>query len=283
MTVDRFLRLQMGIERDAVAAGPEDLTVNLLSRVAGKEHDDRRDVGRVHGRPLDGTAGSETYLLGKVGRDGVGHTRGRAGHDRVAGDVVLGECRGTTIGEPENAGFGGSIIGLTWRPECCAGREVDNATTLLLAHECRSRTNSTEVALEVHSDHCVPLFLGHIEDHTVTDDTGAVDQNVDLAERIDRSLDQALSAFDCGDVVRVGHRLAARPLNLLHDLLSRGLVRPFTMDAAAEIVDHDLSPFPSHEEGDTAPDPPAGARNCCYLTVEFAHDYSSFLVKSAED
>ncbi len=91
LTVDRFLRLQMGIERDAVAAGPKDLTVDVLSCIAGEEHYDRRDVGRVHGRPLDGTAGSETYLLGKVGRDGVGHTRGRAGHDRIAGDVVLGE------------------------------------------------------------------------------------------------------------------------------------------------------------------------------------------------
>src|SRR5262249_27895085 len=163
--------------------------------------------------------------------DGIGHARRRAGHDRVTGNPVFGERVGTAVGQPENAGLGGRVIGLPRRAQRRTGREVNNPTALLLAHQGRRRTDGAEVALQVYSDHRVPLFLGHVEDHAVAQDAGAVHQNVELPEGIDRRLDQTLSAFDGGDVVGIGYGLAAGLLDFLHDLLGRSFVRPFTVDA----------------------------------------------------
>src|SRR5262249_1940002 len=166
---------------------------------------------------------------------------------------------------------GGRVIGLPRRAQRRTGREVNNPTALLLAHQGRRRTDGAEVALQVYSDHRVPLFLGHVEDHAVAQDAGAVHQNVELPEGIDRRLDQTLSAFDGGDVVGIGYGLAAGLLDFLPDLLGRSFVRPFTVDAGAEVVDHDLGPFLRHQQRDTAPDPPARAGNGRNFAVEFTH------------
>ena len=76
-----------------------------------------------------------------------------------------------------------------------------------------------EVALEVDVDDRVPLGLGHVGDHAVAQDARVVDEHVQLAERVDRGLDQALAALPVGAAVGVRHRLAAHRLDLLDHLL----------------------------------------------------------------
>ena len=66
-----------------------------------------------------------------------------------------------------------------------------------------------EGALEVDLDDRVPLGLGHVDHHPVTQDAGVVDEDVEGAEGVDRELDEALRAVPGGDVLGVGDGLAA--------------------------------------------------------------------------
>ena len=43
-----------------------------------------------------------------------------------------------------------------------------------------------ERALEVDGDDGVPLLLGHVGEHAVAQDAGVVDDDVEVAERVDR-------------------------------------------------------------------------------------------------
>ena len=66
-----------------------------------------------------------------------------------------------------------------------------------------------EVALQVDVDDRVPLLLGHVDEHPVAQDAGVVDQDVEVAEGLDGGVDETLAALPVGNVVGVGHRLAA--------------------------------------------------------------------------
>ena len=56
----------------------------------------------------------------------------------------------------------------------------------------------------------------------------------------DRLVDHALGAVPVGDVVAVGHRLAAHRLDLVDDLLGGADIVALAGAVAAEIVHHDL-------------------------------------------
>ena len=71
------------------------------------------------------------------------------------------------------------------------------------------------MALEMDADNVVPLLLGHVEDHPVAQDAGDVDQDVELAELLDRLIDEPLAARHARDIHVIGDRLAAGG----HDLL----------------------------------------------------------------
>src|SRR5207302_924157 len=76
----------------------------------------------------------------------------------------------------------------------------------------------SERALEVDLDDRVPLGLGHVHEHAVTEDAGVVHQHVEAAELRDRLLDHLLRAGEVADVTRVRNRLAARLADLVDDL-----------------------------------------------------------------
>ena len=116
-----------------------------------------------------------------------------------------------------------------------------------------------EVALQVDVDDRVPLRLGHVGDHPVAEDARVVDEHVQLAERVDRGLDQALAALPVGAAVGVRHRLAAHRLDLLDHLLRGTRVGPRPVLRTAEVVDHDLGALTREEERVLAPDPATGA------------------------
>jgi hypothetical protein len=115
------------------------------------------------------------------------------------------------------------------------------------------------VALQVHGDHGVPLLLGHVDEHTVAQDAGVVHEDVEVAERLDGGVDQALAAFPVGHVVAVGDGLAAHALDLGHDLLGRRETATRAVGGAPEVVHDDLGALGGEEEGvltaDAAPRP----------------------------
>ena len=89
-------------------------------------------------------------------------------------------------------------------------------------------------------DDRVPLGLGHVRQHPVAQDAGVVDQDVEVAERVDRRSDHALGTLEVGDVLAVGDRLTAHRRDLVDHLLGRAEVAAGTVDRAAEVVDDHL-------------------------------------------
>ena len=121
------------------------------------------------------------------------------------------------------------------------------------------------------ADDGVEVLLRHREDHLVAEDAGVVDDDVELAEGVDRLADDVLGPVEVGHVVVVGHRLAAPAADDVGHLLGRPLVRPFAGDRAAEVVDDDLGSLTGQLERLTPPDAVAGARDDGDLAVEDAH------------
>ena len=110
-----------------------------------------------------------------------------------------------------------------------------------------------EVALEVHPDDVVPLLLAHVDEEPVPQDAGVVDQHVEVAERLDRRLDQALAALPVGHVVTVGDGTAAGGHDLGDHLLGRGAAvaaaRTAVVGGPATVVHHDGGALGREEQG----------------------------------
>src|SRR5438552_3643188 len=133
-----------------------------------------------------------------------------------------------------------------------------------------------EGALQVHGHHRVPVLLRHVEDHPVAQDAGVVDHDVELAEGVERALDDALGGLEVGHAVAVRDRLAAPLLDLGDHLLGgRGRRRPGAVEVRAEIVHDDLCAVPGEEQRLLAADASARARDDRDLAVE-QHRGASF-------
>jgi len=128
----------------------------------------------------------------------------------------------------------------------------------------------------VHGDDRVPVLLRHVEDHPITQDAGVVDHDVELAEGVERALDDALGGLEVGHAVAVGDRLAAHLLDLRDHLLrGRGGRRPRAVEVRAEVVHHDLRAVFREEQRLLAADASARAGDDRDLAVE-QHRRASF-------
>ena len=128
-----------------------------------------------------------------------------------------------------------------------------------------------EVALEVDGDDRVPLLLGHVDDHPVAQDAGVVDEDVEIAERLDRAVDQALRTLPVGDVVAVDDRFAADGFDLVDNLLRRRDVGAGAVVGAAEVVDDDAGAFAGEEQRMLSSDSTACAGDDCNSAVKRSH------------
>src|SRR6185369_9548888 len=152
---------------------------------------------------------------------------------------------------------------------------------LLLAHDRRRRPGDREGALEVGVDDRVPLLLGHVEDHAVSEDAGVVDDDVDPAEGVHRGLDDRLPTGHAGHRVVVGHGIAARLGDLLHDLIGRLPVGPGPDLAAAVIVHHHPGPVLRHQDGDLPAHSPPRSSHHRRLALEHHRTTPGTTLKSA--
>ena len=69
---------------------------------------------------------------------------------------------------------------------------------------------------------------------------GVVHEHVQVAEGLDREVDEALRALPVGDAVGVGDGFAAHRVDLVDDLLRGRAVLALAVHVAAEVVDDDL-------------------------------------------
>jgi hypothetical protein len=132
------------------------------------------------------------------------------------------------------------------------------------------------VTLEVHVDHGVPLGFGHVDDHTVAQDAGVVDEHVQIAERIDGLLHHALRTVPIGDVVAVDDGLATHRLDLVDDLHGGTEVAALAVHVAAEVVDDDLGAFSREQQRVCAAQAARRAGDDRDASVERTHGWPSF-------
>ncbi len=79
----------------------------------------------------------------------------------------------------------------------------------------------------------------HLVERAVAQDARVAHHAVDLAELVDRGLDDVLGALGLGDGVVVGHRATARVLDLLDHLVGHVVSGAGAVSGTTEIVDDD--------------------------------------------
>ena len=70
----------------------------------------------------------------------------------------------------------------------------------------------------------IPLFFGHIEDHAVTQDARVVDQDVELAKRVDGAFDNTLGTFEIRYALEIRNGFAACGFDFIDHLLSWAVI-----------------------------------------------------------
>ena len=157
-----------------------------------------------------GSGAAEGHLGGHggflVGSEDGGH-RGLnvARGDGVDGDVAAGEFAGEGLGEADEAGFGGGVVGLAGLASFADdGRDVDDAAPAGFEHGLHAGLGYEEGAGEVGGEDVVPVFALHAEGKGVAGDAGVVDEDIDAAEVGDDGAGAVLDGVFAGDIERVG-------------------------------------------------------------------------------
>src|ERR1700722_17954171 len=133
------------------------------------------------------------------------------------------------------------------------------------------RLDRAVVPLQVHPDHVVPFLFRHVEDHAVAQDAGDVNQDVELAEFLDRLVDESLAAFDGGDIHMIGSGVATRALDFFDYIVGRRLRFFLSRDRDAKIVDYHCASLCGECPRDAAADTATTACDGGYFSVELAH------------
>src|SRR5207253_10806341 len=105
----------------------------------------------------------------------------------------------------------------------------------------------------------------------VAQDAGVVDDDVELAELVQRAPDQAVSALAASDAVVVGHRVAPRGLDLGDHLVRHFPTSAAAVAVAAEVVDHHFRAFAREEQSVLAADAATRTGDDRDFSVEESH------------
>ena len=148
---------------------------------------------------------------------GLGHARAGDRRDRVDEDVALLALERERLREAVEAELGHRVVRLAEVAVDAGGRRGhDDAAVAGVAHVRPRGVGDAERAEHVDLVDEVPVGLRHLRERDVAEDAGVVDDDVDLAERVDRGLDDLVAVLDR---VVVGDRLAAGGLDLGDDLV----------------------------------------------------------------
>ena len=141
-------------------------------------------------------------------------------------------------------------------------------------HRPRHGLERVERAEQVRLEHLAPRVDRHAHDQVVARDAGVVDEDVDLAVRVERGLDQRLSGFRLRHVRLNGQRLAAERLDLLRGLLRRGRV--------ARVREADVGALLGEPQRDGLADAARPARDHGRLASQIDHRLRVLAPRSAD-
>ncbi len=97
-----------------------------------------------------------------------------------------------------------------------------------------------ERALQMHIDHAIPIRFAHREDHTVTQNAGIVDQDVETTKGFDRLIDHVLGFAKVGNIAAIDDGFATHFLDLSNDIFSRTCVGATAISGPTQVVYDDL-------------------------------------------
>ena len=121
----------------------------------------------------------------------------------------------------------------------------------------------------MHGHDRVPVFRLHFKKALVSEDTGVVDDDINLAEGFHGGLDDIFTALGRGHVVVIGNRLTAGFLDLLYHLVGcRRRPLAGTVPRATQIVDHHLGTAAGQFQGVSPSQAAAGTGDDGYPVVK---------------
>jgi hypothetical protein len=133
-----------------------------------------------------------------------------------------------------------SAIGLAVIADQARGRgEVHERTALLFAEQPRRGVRDIERAHQMNLDDGFEGIDAHAMEDGVTQDAGIVDHAIELAETVDRGLDDPARWNSLGDGFEIRHRRAAALPDFLDHFFRGCRAAARTVGGAAGIVDHD--------------------------------------------
>src|SRR6478735_7145401 len=201
-------------ERDAVG-----LEQRGALHLAAADDEDRRGLGHLFGAQIrhDGCHVFGGQLLQHFLRKNVlGHAGGGDRCDGVGLDVVLRALLRERVDQADQAQLGGAVIGLAEVAEQAAGGGGDDdAAVALLAEVWPCRADHVVAAVQVHLENGIPCPELHLVEGAVAQDARVAHHAVDLAELVDRGLDDVLGALGLGHGVVIRDGAAAGVLDLL--------------------------------------------------------------------
>ena len=261
--IDGLLRPRLRHQGDRGTVNQERLPIDHVGVIAGEVADKGRDVVRVQllqfvALRQGSHAASGPNLRGAVGNSPY-HPGLGPGRDGIAGRAVAAHVPGHHLCEAGDARFSRAVVGLTrvaHQPRL--GTKRYDPPRALLPEQYTGMLHNGESALQMHRDHVVPLFLGHVEDHPVPQDAGAGDHDVQPSVIIDGRLDDPISTGHAGDRLHAGHRRSTSLGDLSHNLLGDRLVGAGTIYVNTRVYHHHLGPFLSHHLGHSPANATAG-------------------------
>jgi hypothetical protein len=113
----------------------------------------------------------------------------------------------------------------------------------------------------VDLEHGIPVLERHLVEGAVAQDAGVAHDAVDLAELVERGLDDVLRARSLGDAVVVGNGASAGVLDLLDDIVGHVVSGTGAVAGPTEVVDHDARAFLGEGQRVFAAQATTGSRN----------------------
>src|SRR5215471_5495524 len=114
----------------------------------------------------------------------------------------------------------------------------------------------------------IPLLLGHVEDHAIAEDTGAIDNPVESTEAIEGRPNEAFSRLHGADRIEVGDCTATAGFDVGDGLFRRTIVVAGPVHVDAGVIDDNVRPEGGGEHSDLASNTPTGTGNDDGLAVQ---------------
>ena len=160
------------------------------------------------------------------------------------------------------------------------GRKVDDAAKLRRAHVLDRVVTHVPVPFQVHVHDQVEVRFCHVPNHALAQDTGAVDNNVDLARLVHYLLHHAPHRCIVAHRVEIGDSPPTGSHDFIRYFFSWFVYCVFTITSRTRVIDDDRCPFTRQQQRNFFADTPACPRDDCRTT--FKIHYELLLVTDSE-